>query len=278
MNRCRQVSLVMMLAMAVGSGVAQAANGSRISLKLGFGVNSYPSDRSIGTGFYPAIGGDPAHCDASGSMTYHFDVKFGRSPFGALCYRALKNVDLELGFGYTSIQMEIVQHEDVASSDVCWPDVRPFSYNTPKNSDFSYFLFRPGVTLFPASGSAVVLYVGIGLDVMRVSAKGNLDLGIPYVTEDAGRYYLSRRLEALKLEGSDFASGLDMRSGLEFKATEKLFIGLGFSYMFQFQKPFKDFGALVAPGSSPTAKSTVYYSEGMNVNNVAAEVSLRVRL
>jgi len=279
-HKFRLVTLVTMLAIALGNRVTLAGSGSKMSLKLDFGVNSYPSDRRFSTGYYPGIGGDPAHCDASGSMNYHFDVKFGRSAFGAFCYRALDNVDLELGFGYTSIQMEIVQHENVPHSLVCWitDEYSSFSFNKIKDSDFSYFLFRPGATLFLSSKPGIVPYLGVGLDVMRVTAKGRLDFAIPYVTEDTGRYFLNRRLEDLQLDGSEIAVGLDIESGLEFKATEMLSIVFGFSYTFQFQRPFKDFGALVAAGSSPTAKSTEYYSDGMNIKNIAAVLGVRLQL
>lgn len=266
-----------MLAIALGSRVTLAENGSRMSLRFNFGVNLYPSDRRFSTGFYPAIDGDPVHCDASGSMNYHFDDKFGRSAFGAFSYRAWDYVDLELGFGYTSIQMEIVQDEGVQPSDACWP-ADEYNFNKIKNSDFSYFLVRPGATFFLSSKQGIVPYLGVGLDIMRVSAKGNLDFAVPYVTEDTGRYYLNRRLEDLELDGSEFAVGMDFETGLEFKATEMLSMVFGFSYAFQFQRPFKDFGALVAAGSSPAAKSTEYYSRGMNIKNIAAMLGVRVHL
>jgi len=282
MHRFTAIVLSAALAITLGARGTNAEVWSKLSIKADFSVSSYPSDESLKTAYYPATGGDPVDCRADAQMMYHFDRKFGRSGHGALSYRAYPNVEFELGFGYTSMQMEITQHGKALLTGSCWtpdPSSTLYDYDTQKGADVSYVSVRPGVNLTLSKKSRIVPYLNIGLDIMRISAKANLlDFVVLTLTPQGSQYILSDSTEEVELEGSDWAFGLDIGSGLEFKAAEAFSIMVGFSYMFQFNKAFPDFNELLTANSSATARSVQYYNEGMSLRNIGAVIGVKVYL
>jgi hypothetical protein len=280
MQRNGLICVLAVLVMGLDGVAVEAGSAPSFSIKADFGVSSFPSDENITTGYYLAEGSDPVNCRADGQMTYHFDRKFGRSGHGALCYELYPNVQFEIGFGYTSMQMEITQHGKALLSGGCWPElgVALYDFNTRKDSDVSYFNVRPGVSYFLSTKSRVVPYVSLGLDIMRMSAKANVDFPELTVEQQGTTHVLVKRDGEVELNGSDMAFGVDIGSGLEIRATQMLSIVFGFSYMVQFARAFPDFRGLMTAGSSATARSVQYYNEGMTISNIGATIGIRAYL
>jgi opacity protein-like surface antigen len=282
-------ALVLLVA-GLDCAAADTRSDSRFALKLSFGASAYPSDQDILGGPVTAIGDSPSLFDAKSDMIYHFDRKFGRDLYGALSFRATENLELELGFGYRDLQLEITQHNEYSrwgtgsGGAPVYTTSAPIALDTQKDNDFSIATIRPGVTFALARGSSIVPYLSAGLDVMIVRAKTTLDFLRPYVTEDPpGHFNLfagtSASLEKLDLDASDVRMGLDVGSGLEFEVSRVLSFSFGVSYLIQFGKAFRDFGSYVEDDpADPAIRSADYRFDGMNLTNVTFSVGMIVRL
>lgn len=262
------------LAIAVVGGTALAGDESKVGFKLGFGVGGYPSGKDIATAPYKAIGDSPDLFESRTAMQYHFDRKFGKTVYGAATYKIRRGVELEMGFSYTDLQLEITQRGKTGGWDRNYdPPVYGwslFDYATQKGGEFSYVTFRPALNLLLASKAWLVPYVGVGLDIIRVKGKANLDFAVPYVTQEGPNHYLNTRAERLDFEGSSMVFGLDLASGLEFVIAPTVSVNFGVSYMFQFNGAFEDFGAMVKDNpAAPVITDVQYYFDGMTMSNVS---------
>jgi hypothetical protein len=271
------VAALAALAIALGGRPAAASDGSKLSLKLSFGVAGYPSDKDVTTGLLTPVGAVEAGCDSKTSMRYHFDEKFGKTLYGAVCYQMPRSLELELGLGYTDLQMEITQRGEGVAVSPCFVNFQTI-YDTVNDSKFRIFTIRPGVSLRPPSRSRYSPCFGLGLDIMMVHGRGNLDFGVPELEHLGLDTYVSTADEPLILDGSETIVGLDVGSGLDVRLAPAVSIEFGFAYTFQFQKAFRDFGGLVSARSNPTAGAADYRFAGMNLNNIAALVSVRFHL
>ena len=118
-------------------------------------------------------------------------------------------------------------------------------------------------------------YVGVGLDIMRVKGKGNLDFAVPYVTQEWPNYYMNYRTERLEFEGSSTVFGLDLASGLEFVITPGVSANFGVSDMFQLNGAFEDFGSMVKDNpAAPGITDVQYYFDGRVMSNVSFTLGL----
>ena len=265
------------LAVAVVGRTALAADESRIGFKIWFGVSGYPSDKDIVTAPYKAIGDSPDLFDSRTAMQYHFDRKFGKTGYGAVTYGIGRGLELEMGFGYTDLQMEITQHYGTSRWDrtvdpPVYDDVEwgTSAYPTQKGAEFSYMTFRPGLNLILSSKSWVIPRVGIGLDIVRVKGKSNLEFAVPYVTVEGPNSYLNTRTERLDFEGSSVIFGLDLASALEFVITPAVSANFGVSYLFQLNGALEDFGSMVKDNpAAPIITDVQYYFDGMALSNVS---------
>lgn len=271
------VAVLAALAIMLGDHSAAASDGSKLSIKTSFGVSGYPSDKDVVTGLLTPVGAVEAGCDSKTFMQYHFDEKFGKTIYGAVCYQAPRSLELELGLGYTDLQMEITQRGRGVMVSPCYVDFQSM-YDTVRDSRFRLFTIRPAVNLRASSKSRYFPYLSLGLDITMVKGKANLDFGVPALEQLGSDYYLSIVAEPLILDGSQTVMGLDVGSGLEFRLVPAVSIAFGLAYTFQFQKVFKDFGGFVSAGSSPTAAAVDYHFDGMNLRNIAALVSMRFHL
>jgi hypothetical protein len=265
---------------------APAEDESRVGFKLGFSVSGYPSDKDLVTAPYKAIDDSPDLFDSRTAMQYHFDRKFGTTVSAAATCKIGRGLELEMGFGYTDLQLEITQHygrgQWVRTVDppVYYPlGEGTYSYPTQKGADFSYVTFRPGLNLLLSSTSRIRPYVGVGIDIIRVKGSGNLDFAVPYVTQEGPNYYLYTRTERLDFEGSSTVFGLDLASRLEFVVTPAVSVDFGVSYMFGFNGAFEDFGSIVKDNpNAPVITDVQYYFDGMNLSNVSFTLGLMVHL
>ncbi|MFA4948728.1 MAG: hypothetical protein WC674_09510 [Candidatus Krumholzibacteriia bacterium] len=274
MKKLDAIVVLTALAVAVVVRAASAGDESRIGIKIGFSVSGYPSDKDILTAPFKAIDDSPAIFDSRTVMQYHFDRKFGKTGYGAVTYAIRSGVELEMGFGYTDLQLEITQHGKTGrwdrNADPPEYNWTLFDYATQKGGKFSYMTFRPGLNLLLASKSWLVPYVGVGLDIIRVKGKTNLDFSVPYVTQEGPNYYLNSRTERLDFEGSSVVFGLDLASGLEFVIAPGVSANFGVSYMFQFNGAFGDFGSMVKDNpAAPVITDVQYYFDGMVLSNVS---------
>jgi len=287
MRRSRLTAVLLTIAIVIASQTSAAKSGSKYSLKIGFQASGYPSDQDVTAGPYGAIGDSPEIFASQSTMEYHFDSKFGRTIHGALGYRAARNVELEMGFAYTDIQLEIKQHGALRARAAYGDTLRHIwvltDLDTRRDNDFSIVTIRPGANFTLALKSRIVPYLSAGLNMMIVRARTTLDFLRPYVTEAGGGYVLHSGSDALKedlgFNGSQTVFGLDMGSGLEFRISPELSINFGFSYMFAFQKPFGNFEELVRDNpEDPVIKQIEYYFEGMNVSSVNATIGMILHL
>jgi hypothetical protein len=274
MKKLLTIVVLAVLSLAVVGGMALAGDESKAGIKIAFSINGYPSDKDIVTAPYKAIGDSPDRFDARTAMQYHFDRKFGKTGYGAVTYMIRRGVELEMGFGYTDLQLEITQHGKTGRWD---RNVNPPAYNwdlieyaTQKGGEFSYMTFRPGLNLMLASKSRIVPYAGVGLDIVRVKGKANLDFSVPYVTKEGPYYRFNSRTERLDFEGSSVIFGLDLASGLELVIAPAVSANFGVSYLFQFNGALEDFGAMVKDNpAAPVIKDVQYYFDGMALSNVS---------
>jgi hypothetical protein len=274
MRKLDAIAVMAALAIAVVVGTALAGDESRVGFKIAFGVSGYPSDKDIWTAPYKAAGDAPDLYDSRTAMQYHFDQKFGKTAYGAITYRIRRSLELEMGYGYTDLQMEITQH----STGEGWNrSVDPPVYDswgiahyaTQKGAEFSYMTFRSGLNLLLASKSRIVPYVGVGLDIVRAKGQGNLEFSVPSVTMEGPNPHFNSTTERLDFEGSSVIFGLDLASGLEFVITPFVSANFGVSYMFQFNEAFEDFGSMVKENpAAPIVKDVQYYFDGMALSNV----------
>ncbi len=271
------LSAIVFVGVVAGRSVL-AGDESKIGFKIGFGVSGYPSGKDIVTAPYKAIDDSPDIFDSRTAMQYHFDRKFGKTVYGAVTYRIKRAVELEMGFGYTDLQLEITQHygtggwNRAVDPPVYYPLPRygTLEYAAQKGGEFSYITFRPGLNLLLSSKGWLVPYVGVGLDIIRVKGKGNLDFAVPYVTQEGPNYYLNYRTERLEFEGSSTVFGLDLASGLEFVISPLVSANFGVSYMFQLNGAFEDFGSMVKDNpAAPIITDVQYYFDGMVMSNVS---------
>jgi hypothetical protein len=283
MRKAGSIAVAAVLAIVAGSRVAMALGASGFTVKMSFGVETFPSDQNIQGITYPVVGDSPALFDAKSIMLYHFDRKFGRTVYAALCYPATRNVELELGFGHTDIQLEITQHNKTGSlnryADPPEYEWQLSSFDTKKDNDFSIMTFRPGANFTTASTSGIVPYLSIGLRVMIVKAKATLDYAKPYV--EGGDLYAGTdgTIEELEIDGSQVVLGLDLGSGIEFKITPVVSVTFGAAYLFQFQKAFSDFEEQIKDNPvDPGIKKATYSFDGMNVSNVSFELGMRLHV
>ena len=124
-----------------------------------------------------------------------------------------------------------------------------------------------------------LVIAGVGLDIIRMTGKGNLDFAVPYVTQEGSTYYLNYRTERLDFEGSSTVFGLDLASGLEFVITPAVSANFGVSYMFQFNGAFKDFGSMVKDNpDAPIVTDVQYYFDGITLSNVNFTLGFVFRL
>jgi opacity protein-like surface antigen len=286
MRKCDACAVLTALLIVGISFPVLAGDGSRIGFRIGFGVSGYPSDKDIVTAPYKAIDDSPDLFDSRTAMNYHFDRKFGTTVSGAVTWRVGRNIELEVGFGYTDLQMEIAQHFGRGQWDRL-PDppvYHPlgealYDYPTQKGAEFGYMTFRPGLNLLLSSKSWFRPYIGVGVDVMRVKGSGHLDFAVPYVTQEGSQYYLNTRAERLDFEGSSTAFGLDLTSGIEFIITSAVSAEFGVSYLFQIDKALDDFGAMVkANPAAPVITEVQYYSSGINLSSVSCRLGLACHL
>jgi hypothetical protein len=265
------------LAVAVVGHTALAGDESKVGFKAWFGVNGYPSGKDVVTAPYKAAGDSPDIFDSRTAMLYHPDQKFGKTVYGAVTYRVKHGIELEMGFGYTDLQLEMTQHYGTGGWDrsVDPPVYRrlresTLDYPTQTGGEYSYMTVRPALNLLWSSKSWLIPYVGVGLNLMRVKSKGNLDFAVPYVTQEGPYYYLNYGTERLDFEGSSMVYGLDLASGLEFVITPFVSANFGASYMFQFNGAFEDFGSMVKENpAAPIITDVQYFTEGMTMSNVS---------
>jgi len=273
------IAVFMTLAIVLADHDPAAADGSRFSIKTSFGVSGYPSDKDVISGRITPAGAVEAGCESKTFMRYHFDEKFGKTIYGAVCYRMQRNLDLELelGFGYTDLEMEITQVGTGITVEPCQVESQ-FKYDTVRDSEFRIFTIRPGVNLRASSAARYAPYLILGLDIMMVRGRANLDFGVPEVQQLGPDTYVAIADEPLVLDGSQTVMGLDVGSGLEFRLAPAVSIAFGLAYTFEFQKVFKDFNGVVSSASTPTAAAIDYHFNGMNVANIGALVSLTFHL
>jgi hypothetical protein len=99
------------------------------------------------------------------------------------------------------------------------------------------------------------------------------------VTQEGPNDYLNSRTERLDFEGSSVVFGLDLASGLEFAITPVVSVDFGVSYMFRFNRAFKDFGEMVKENpSAPIITDVQYYFDGMTLSNVSFALGFVVHL
>ncbi len=268
---------------------ASAAGNSGFAVKLNFSASGYPSDQDIVSGPVTAHGDSPELFDVKNYMIYHFDRKFGIEAYGALCWQTTPNIELELGFGYRDLQLEITQFTEFSYFAETIQG-RKFVPGTPdaldsrKDNEFSIMTIRPGAMFTTGRGGSMVPYLSAGLDIMIVQAKTTLDFIRPYVTEDPpGNYHIfagtSGALERLTFDGSEVVMGIDVGSGVAFRISSMLSFTVGVSYLFQFGKAFREFGEYVEDNpADPAVKNTTYSFDGMNVQNVSFAVGMTARL
>jgi len=260
-----------------------AQNGSRLGIKLAFGGNVFTSEKELVTGYYPALYDDPSIFDASSQMRYKFDSKTGKSGYGAFCYRATRIVELEFGFGYTSMPTEISQ----VSNYSFWGSggyyiYDSYEYGAEKNVDLQYMTFRPAINFLIPTNSNVAPYFGIGLNILAAKAKGTLAFAMPYVTEDATFYYLwigpDAHLEPLQIEGSQTLFAFDLGGGLEFEISPTLSINIGCAYLLQLQSAFEDFEEIITDQDAQDVFRIIGYDfDGMNFSNFGFSLGMKLR-
>ena len=272
------ISIILTMLMASHNLLAE--DGSRIAIKINFSGNIFASAEKFTTGYYPAIG-DVGIFDASNQMEYKFDPNFGKSFHGALCYKASKIIELELGAGYTSVPMEISQVSNYSFWGGSGYIVDSYEYGSQKDANFSYVNIRPAVTFLIPTNSSVVPYFSVGMNIMMMKAKGSLDFAMSYVTEDAAYYYLwigpDAHLEPLDFEGSQTVFGLDLGAGLEFKVTPVLSIDLGGAYLIQLQRAFKDFDEILENQDAQDVFRIIGYDfNGLNHSNFSFSLALKM--
>lgn len=273
MKKLDMIVALIALSVAVAGRSALAADDPKVGFKIRFGVAGYPSGKDIETAPYTAIDDSPEIFDSKTMMQYHFDQKFGQTIHGAVTYRIRRGLELEMGFGYTDLQLEITQHGKTGRRDRTTDPPEYFwtlfDYPPQKGGEFSYMTFRPGLNLLLASKTRLVPYVGVGLDIIRAKGKGNLEFAVPYVTQEGPNYYLNYRTEQLDFEGSSTVFGLDLASGLEFVISPAVSVNFGVSYMFQFNGAFEDFGSMVKENpAAPVITDVEYFFDGMTMSNV----------
>jgi hypothetical protein len=282
----RVAGLILILAVLTAapvSGTALTDTAAGFSIKVSFNASVYPSDQNITGITYPVAGDTPARLDAKSVMLYHFDRKFGRTGYGALCYRATKSVELEMGFGYNDMQMEVTQHNNLGR----WVDVggtpqyvwAENAFDTQKDNNLTIMTIRPGANFRLSSKSWIIPFINAGLDVMIVKARTTLDFVHPYVTPRGSNYDLNTKMETMDVDGSDIVVGMDLGSGLEFKIGPAISATFTVAYLFQFQKAFSDFGQQVKDNAAdPGIKAATYYFDGMNLSNVSFALGMKVYL
>jgi opacity protein-like surface antigen len=268
------------LASLLASHNLLAEDGSRIAIKINFGGNVFTSTEKLTTGYYPAID-DAGIFDASNQMEYKFDPNFGKSFYGALCYRTGKIIELELGAGYTSVPMEISQVSNYSFSGSSGYIIDSYEYELQKDANFRYVNIRPAVTFFVPTNSSVAPYFSVGMNIMMMKAKGSLDFAMSYVTEDASYYYLwigpDAHLEPLAFEGSQTAFALDLGGGLEFKVTPMLSIDLGAAYLIQLQRGFKEFDEILENQDARDVFRMIGYDfNGLDYSNFNFSLGLKM--
>ncbi|MGD1048560.1 MAG: hypothetical protein ABR899_07410 [Candidatus Krumholzibacteriaceae bacterium] len=268
-------------ARGMATAVTDMAGG--FSIKMSFNVSAYPSDQNITGITYPVTGDTPQRLDAKSVMLYHFDNKFGRTAYGALCYRATNSVEFEMGFGYNDMQLEVTQHNNLgrwyksgSTPQYVWDET---AFDTQRDNKFSIITIRPGANFRMSSKPRIVPFISVGLDVMIVKAKTTLDHVHPYVTPQGPDYDLNTTMETMDVEGSNTVVGMDLGSGLEFKIAPAISVSFTVAYLFQFQKAFSDFGQYIKDNAvDPGIKAATYYSDGMNVTNVSFGLGMKVYL
>jgi len=279
--RFRRPTIVsIILATLLASHNLPAEGGSRIAIKINFSGNVFTSTEEFTTGDYPAID-DAGIFDASNQMEYRFDPNFGKSFQGALCYKASKIIELELGAGYTSIPMEISQVSNYSFSGSSGFVIDSYEYESQKDASFRYVNIRPAVNFLVPTNSSVAPYFSVGMNIMMVKAKGSLDFAMPYVTEDATHYYLwigpDAHLEPLNFEGSQTAFALDLGAGLEFKVTPLLSIDLAGAYLIQLQRAFKDFDEILEDQDAQDVFRIIGYDfNGLNHSNFSFTLCMKM--
>lgn len=278
------IVVLAMLVMAPASGMAMTDTAAGFSIKMSFNASAYPSDQNITGITYPVAGDSPSRLDAKSVMLYHFDRKFGRTGYGALCYQATKSVELEMGFGYNDMQLEVTQHNNLGrwgegiggTPEYVWT---PMTFDAQKDNDFSIMTIRPGANFRLSSRSWIIPFIGVGLDVMIVKARTTLDYLHPYVTPRGPYYDLNTTMETMDVNGSDTVLGMDLGSGLEFKLAPAISVNFTIAYLFQFQKAFTSFGQLVKDNAvDPGIKAATYHFDGMNLSNFSFALGMKVYL
>jgi hypothetical protein len=274
MKKLDAILVVTALALALVGDSALAGGASKIGIKLGFGVAGYPSGKDLVTAPYKAPGDSPALFDSRTVMQYHFDQKFGKTGYGAVTYRIKPGVELEMGFGYTDLQMEITQHYKMegwsrSADPPVYGSWGVWDYDTQRGAEFSYMTFRPGLNLLLSSKARLVPYLGVGFDIIRVKGKGNLGFLAPYVTQEGPNSYFNSTTERLDFEGSSVVFGFDLASGFELAITSGISANFGVSYLIEFNKAFKDFGAIVKENpAAPLITDVSYSADGITLANV----------
>ena len=212
---------------------------------------------------------------------YHFDRKFGLSGGGALCWRVRPNLEIELGAAYTDMQLEITQHAIARGTGSCWGTpgtIGFYDYDTRKDADVSYVSMRPAVTLTLSRKARVIPYLSAGLDIMKITASADVDFLLLTLNHQGSTYYTTDSTGAVRLDGAEWAYGLDIGSGLEVKLTNALSATIGFAYIFGLGKAFPEFEDLVAAGSEPVARSAQFHNDGMMLKHISAVIGFRMRL
>ena len=283
MQKGRLIVVAAAIVMALGNRMALAGDASDFGFKLSFGISGYPSDQNISGVTHPVMGDDPASFDARSVMLYHFDRKFGRTIYGALCYAATSHLEFEMGFGYTDLQLEITQNNRLGAWNRL-PTIPEYewslrSFDTMKDNDFSIMTIRPAARFTLSMTSGIIPYICAGIDIMSVKASATLDYLSPYVTAGVPYDELNTTTGEVGIEGREMVLGLDLGSGLEYRITPAISMTFGATYLFQFNKAFKDFDELIKDsGDDSNLEHTTYYSDGMNVTNISFALGMSVRL
>jgi hypothetical protein len=190
---------------------------------------------------------------------------------------------LDLGFGYTSISMDIMQRSNYTRNVYIGGSSGFSTYKYPNATEYDYSVFniRPGLNLLLSSGKRFVPYIGVRIDIMIISGEAKMIFAQPYVDDVDGRAYLfvgeEARLEELRIEGTEVIVGAGIESGLEFKLAQVVSLYGGVSLDMHFMKPFDDFTKFIIDDSMRAKIEEIgAASAGMQFTSVGVILGLKL--
>jgi hypothetical protein len=279
----KKISVIILLLVLSASSVAFAGERSRFSVKVYFSGKRYGSDEGFETKYFAAEGDNPSLFDTRCQMKYHYDNKWGVGFGLSLCYAVGDNLELDCGFGYTSIRMEISQklrcfYKPYIDATDSYYSLSEFS--NADDYDYDTFSIRPGLNLYVSSNPTFRPYIGARLDVRYIRADANLLFARPYVVEEGGQYDLfigyDSDFEYVHINDSQMLIGIGLESGMEFMAEEGISIGFGFFYDIHPRKAFADFGNTIEDDEQRSEIKDIGYNyEGMEFSTIGVFLSLK---